>query len=256
MNSRSKNKATIRFYEELNDFLESKKRKRRFEFDFRLSPAVKDVIESFGVPHTEVDLILVNGQSVGFERKIENGDDISVYPVFESFDLSGVQRLRPAQLRIVKFVLDVHLGKLAKLLRVCGFDARYENNFNDKEIIEISLGEKRTILTRDLGLLKNSVVTHGYFVRNIKAPDQLREIIERFHLNKSIEPFTRCTLCNAKLERVDKTSIAGQIPPKVKNHFDEFRLCIQCGKIYWRGSHYDKLKQIIDGLNRSGSKNI
>lgn len=251
MNSGFIKKASIRFYEELNDFLERGKRKKRFEFNFNLSPAVKDVIESFGVPHTEVDLILVNGKSVGFERKIESGDDISVYPVFESFDISGVQHLRSAQLRKVKFVLDVHLGKLAKLLRLCGFDTHYNNNLNDKELIELSLREKRIILTRDVGLLKNSAVTHGYFVRNITAPEQLKEIIERFQLNKSVKPFTRCIVCNGKLEPVNKNSVAERIPHKVKIHFDEFNLCKKCGKIYWRGSHYNNLKKILDFLDKN-----
>ena len=155
-------KIQIRFYEELNDFLPEEKKKKRFTHYYIDRTSVKDLIESFGVPHTEVDLIFVNGESVGFKYKINDGDDISVYPVFESLDISEVQHLRAKPLRKPKFVADVHLGRLTRYLRMMGFDVYYRNDLEDNEIVDISLKEKRTILTKDLGILKRNEVTHGY----------------------------------------------------------------------------------------------
>ena len=177
-------KVFLRFYEELNDYLPEEKKKTKFEHLFKGSPSVKDLIESEGVPHIEIDLILVNGVSVDFGYKVREEDNISVYPVFESLDISKIQHLRTKPLREKKFVLDVHLGTLARYLRMLGFDAHYENNYNDDSIIKISLNEKRTILTKDIGLLKRNEVAHGYYVRNINPDKQLKEIVGRFDLKK------------------------------------------------------------------------
>lgn len=179
--------AYLRFYEELNDFLPEKKRKTRFEHKFTDSPSIKDMIESLGVPHCEIDLIFVNGISVDFGHPVNNEDDISVYPEFESLDIKEVQHLRPEPLRNPKFVLDVHLGALAKYLRMLGIDSYYENNLTDDDLIKISAKEKRAILTRDISLLKNGNVTRGYFVRNIYPEEQVKEIISRFDLRRKIK---------------------------------------------------------------------
>jgi uncharacterized protein with PIN domain len=248
--SESKNKISIRFYEELNDLIDKDKRKIRFDYFYRGTPSVKDVIEALGVPHTEVDLILVNGKSVDFKYRVKSSDDISVYPVFESFDISDIQRLRPKPLRNIKFILDVHLGKLARLLRVCGFDTYYSNKSDDKEIIDISIKRNRTIITRDSGILKNNLVVHGYFVRSRNSDKQLEEVFRRFHLHSMMKPFSRCSLCNSKLKGVSKEKIESRLPLKVKEHFDEFVICGGCEKIYWKGSHFDKLKKMIQKLER------
>ena len=180
-------KIHFRFYEELNDFLPEEKRKVCFAHNYIDRASVKDVIESLGIPHTEVDMILVNSNSVGFDYLINEGDDISVYPVFESLDISDVQHLRPKPLRNPKFIADVHLGKLTRYLRMIGFDVLYENNFEDDEIVKISLEEKRAILTKDLGILKRSEVTHGYWVRCSIVKEQVVEIVKRFDLKKLIK---------------------------------------------------------------------
>lgn len=243
------NKVHFRFYEELNDFLPPARRKITFVHRFTNNASVKDMIESLGVPHTEVDLILVNGVSVKFDYLVKDEDSISVYPVFESFDISVVQHLRPEPLRKPKFILDVHLGKLAKLMRMLGLDTLYENDYNDKEIIKISKKERRTILTRDIGILKQNVVTYGYFVRNIKAEKQVLEIIERFNLHKFINPFSRCLECNTLLEPINKNLVIDRLPQKVKESQNNFWICKQCDKIYWRGTHYQKMKKLLNELN-------
>jgi hypothetical protein len=236
---------TIRFYEELNDFLSRELRKRDISHKINATSTVKDVIESFGVPHTEVDLILINGVSVGFGHIPLDGDRISVYPVFESFDVSNVTRLRPEPLRFPRFILDVHLGKLARKLRMIGFDAIYRNDLNDPEIISIASAEKRIILTRDIGILKHGAVAHGYFIRSQNIDKQIREVIHRFDLAGSMKPWTRCIVCNGSIEPANKQKIEHLLKPKTRKFFNVFYKCSGCSKIYWEGSHFKRIKDQI-----------
>jgi uncharacterized protein len=238
----------FRFYEELNDFLKNEKRKTRFEHNFAGSPSIKDMIESLGVPHTEIDLILVNGNSVNFSYIVKDKDDIAVYPVFESLDISNIQHLRAKPLRNIKFVLDVHLGTLARYLRMIGFDSKYQNNFIDNEMVNISLKENRTILTRDKGILKRNQVTHGYWVRNENPELQLKEVADRFCLTNQVREFDRCLDCNSRLEKVDKESIITKLPLRVRQRQNDFWHCKECDKIFWRGSHFEKMKKMINRL--------
>lgn len=238
-------KIHLRFYEELNDFLPKEKQKAKFSHAFIDRNSVKDVIESFGIPHTEVDLILINGKSVGFDYLINDGDEISIYPVFESFDISDVQHLRPKPLRNPKFIADVHLGKLTRYIRMIGFDVIYKNSYTDDEIVKLSKNEKRTILTRDVGILKRNEVTHGYFVRNTKVKKQVIEVIKRFDLQKEINEFVRCIECNDLLINVEKKAILQQLPPKVAASQNEFSRCPSCKKIYWQGTHHQQMHSFI-----------
>ncbi len=242
--------AYFRFYEELNDFLPQKNRRKEFVYKFFGKPSVKEAIESFGVPHTEIDLILINGSSVDFSHHIEEGDRISVYPRFESIDISSVIRLRPKPLREVKFVCDVHLGKLSHYLRLLGFDTLYDKEFLDAEIIRISLEEKRIVLTRDLGILKQKQVKHGYFIRETDPTKQVKEVLRRFDLKEKIMPFTRCLECNDQLRPVKKAEITDELLPETKKVFHTFMQCPSCKRVYWEGSHYDKLSKFVDSLKK------
>lgn len=241
-------RGAIRFYEELNDFLPPSRKKIRYEINFTGTPSVKDIIEAQGVPHTEIDLILVNGTSVRFNKRLNGDEDISVYPVFESFDISKVQMLRPRPLRRPKYVLDVHLGTLSKYMRMLGFDALYRNDFTDPEIITLSVVQKRCILTRDIGILKHSAVLHGYWIRNSNPLKQIEEVVRRFHLHGEIKEFTRCVRCNAKLKKISREKAAAGLPPKVKMFQREFSFCPDCSKTYWKGTHYDKMSSLIEHL--------
>ena len=241
-------KIYFRFYEELNDFLPEEKRKTRFTHDYIDRASVKDVIESLGTPHTEVDLILVNGNSVGFDYLINDGDDISVYPVFESLDITNVQHLRPKPLRVPKFIADVHLGKLTRYLRLMGFDVLYKNDFDDNEIVNLSLKETRTILTKDRGILKRSEVTHGYWVRSTKIIEQVIEVIKRFDLKNIIKEFSRCIECNSVLKPISKNEIIDDLPPKVSEFQDSFSICPSCQKIFWKGTHHQKMLSFIQSV--------
>lgn len=241
----------LRFYEELNDFLPEERKKKRFTHDFFNRTSVKDLIESLGVPHTEVDLILVNGKSVNFKYLIHDGDDISVYPVFESFDITEVQHLRPKPLRKPKFVADVHLGRLTRYLRMMGFDVSYKNNFDDDEIVRVSLKEKRAILTKDRGILKRRDVTHGFWIRSTKVEEQAKEVLSRFDLKKEIKEFSRCIECNDSLKSIKKETIIKQLPPKVAAAQNEFYKCPSCNKIYWKGTHYQQMLSFIKSLKNN-----
>jgi hypothetical protein len=184
--------ADFRFYEELNDFLRPELRKRTFSHAFNGTPAVKDVIEAIGVPHAEVDLVLIDGESVGFARRLRDGDRVAVYPVFERFDISPLTRLRPRPLRRTRFVLDVHLGTLARYLRLLGFDTLYRNDYDDHEIVRLAHDQSRIILTRDKGLLKHAAVARGRWIRHLRPIEQLRETLAAFDLVRSARPLTRC----------------------------------------------------------------
>ncbi|MCH7974616.1 MAG: Mut7-C ubiquitin/RNAse domain-containing protein [Bacteroidetes bacterium] len=241
-------KIYFRFYEEINYFLPKEKRKVRFTHNYTVRASVKDVIESLGVPHTEVDLILVNGKSVGFDYLINDGDDISVYPVFESLDITNVQHLRPKPLRNPKFIADVHLGRLVRYLRMMGFDVLYKNDFVDDEIVTLSLIETRAILTRDRGILKRSEVTHGYWIRSTKVKEQVIEVLKRFDLKNIIKEFSRCIECNSLLIKINKDKILNELPPKVARTQEEFYRCPVCKKNYWKGTHHQKMLFFIQSV--------
>jgi uncharacterized protein len=238
----------IRFYEELNDFLPLSRKKVSFLHTFFGKPAVKELIEGLGVPHTEIDLILINGTSVSFDHPVKANDRIAVYPRFESLDITTVTHLRPSPLRHIRFMADVHLGKLSRYLRMVGFDTFYAKELSDEEMIERAIAEKRIILTRDLGILKNKRVTHGYFLRQIQPLEQLREVLNRFDLKKRMAPFSRCLVCNGELLPVEKKEIEALLLPETKSYFDLFFRCSLCRRIYWEGSHFTHMKRIINAL--------
>lgn len=238
-------RVSIRFYEELNDFLPRSRQKREFEVAFRGRRSVKDLIESLGVPHVEVDLILANGESVGFEYLVRDGDRISVYPMFESIDIAPLTRLRPAPLRQTRFVLDVHLRKLARYLRLFGFDVLFDASFDDAVLAEISAREKRVLLTRDRGLLMRKIVERGLIVRNTDPKKQIQEVLQRLDLYASCRPFSRCLECNASVLPLEGEIPNDEIPPGVRAWCGEFFRCEGCGKIYWKGSHFEKLERFV-----------
>jgi len=239
------NHASFRFYAELNDFLPPHRKQVIFSRAFYGQPTVKDTIEALGVPHTEVDLILVNCESVDFSCRIKDGDQVSIYPVFESIDIAAVLRVRPQPLREVRFVLDTHLGRLAGYLRMLGFDALYQNDFQDEELASLSSIGRRILLTKDRGLLKRGEVTHGYCVREIHPRRQLVEILRRFDLVDLIKPYERCIRCNGLVIPVDKEEIIDQLQSETRRYYDEYHRCQDCDRVYWRGSHYQRMQLFI-----------
>ena len=243
---------SIRFYEELNDFLPKDLRKKNINYSFNGRRSVKDLIEAIGVPHVEVDLILINGKPVDFVYIVQNEDRISVYPVFETLSIKGISPLREKPLRDLKFVLDVHLTKLTKRMRLLGFDVNYKKNRDDSELAYISETEKRILLTRDIQLLKRKIITRGLFIRNTDPDKQIIEVLEKFDLRNECRPFHRCINCNGEIHRLafqkEINFISHNVPEGVLDWCREFFICKSCKKIYWKGSHYEKLQKIIQRI--------
>jgi len=236
----------LRFYEELNDFLPPALRKTTITYELTRRASVKDVIESFGVPHTEIELILANGRSVDFSYIVQAGDRISVYPMFEALDISPLIRLREKPLRELRFIIDANLGRLARYLRLLGFDTLYRNNYPDQEIARIAQQDRRIVLTRDRALLQHKSITHGYFVRSDKPREQVKEILARLDLYDHVHPFTRCLRCNGEMEDVEKHTVDHQLQPRTRQYYDRFRRCTACGQAYWRGSHFERMERLCE----------
>jgi uncharacterized protein with PIN domain len=249
--ARPDHSAEFRFYEELNDFLPAGRRKVSFDQSFHGTPSVKDTIQAIGVPHSAIDLILVNGLSVDFTYRLKGGERVAVYPVFERLDISPVVKLRAEPLRLTRFILDVHLGKLARFLRMLGFDTAYSPEWDDDEIIRFSQEQSRIILTRAIGILKQSRVSHGHWIRHHQPLDQLNEVLGTLDLSRQLRPFTRCMECNGLISPVSKDEIQAFVAPEIFGRFDAFWQCEGCRKIYWQGSHYARMLERIKCISPS-----
>ncbi|CRZ16250.1 Mut7-C RNAse domain-containing protein [Mycolicibacterium neworleansense] len=239
---------TVRAYAELNDFLDPQARGVPVRRPCRSHQTVKDLLEAMGIPHTEVDLILVNGDPAGFGHRPAVGDRIAVYPMFEALDIGQTARLRPVPLRNPRFVIDVNLGRLARLLRVLGFDVWWSSDADDQSLAAISVEQQRILLTRDRGLLKRRVITHGLFVHSQSPEEQTLEVLRRLDLRRRVAPFTRCVRCNGRLAAVPKEQVIDRLEPLTRRYYDEFSQCPGCGRIYWPGTHFVRLASLVDRL--------
>ena len=238
--------ATFRFYGELNDFLARERRGIGFSTPCAREATTKHMIEALGVPHTEVELILVNGESTGLDALLEEGDRVAVYPRFSSLDVADLVHMRLMPPGRLRFVADAHLGGLARLLRMAGFDTIYDNGIRDEQVEALAMDEGRVVLTRDRELLKRRGVEYGAYVRALKAQAQLRETFERFGLAERARPFTLCLHCNAPLREVAKDAVLERLPPTVRAAQDEFRTCEVCHRVYWKGSHWQRMNSMLD----------
>lgn len=207
--------------------------------------SVKDAVESCGVPHTEVDLLLVDGVSVGFAAQLRGGETVDVHPPETAADTDAPSRVRPPPLPGDRFLLDVHLGRLAERLRLLGFDAGYRNDAVDADLAATAARERRWLLSCDRGLLMRSAVTHGYLLRSRAPREQVVEVLDRFELRDRIAPFTRCVRCNDLLEPVEKAATADRLEPGTRRHHDAFVRCRGCDRLYWEGSHHEALRTFV-----------
>jgi uncharacterized protein with PIN domain len=193
----------------------------------------------------------VDGASVGFDHRLADAQRVAVYPVFEAIDISPLQRLRAEPLRVTRFVVDVNLGKLARRLRMLGFDTFYGNRLEDGEIVDIARREHRIILTRDRRLLFRKAVTHGYWVRSDDPARQLTEVVERLDLAGQADPLRRCLECNGLIESVDRKTVWSSLEPLTRRYYKTFFRCPDCGKVYWEGSHVAHMNGAIRRLVES-----
>ena len=240
--------ATLRFYAELNDFLPPDRQQRDLTLPFVAPAPVRHLIELAGVPHTEVEVILLDGESVDLETSVGNGQRLAIYPIFEAFDARPLLRLRPVPLRTPRFLADAHLGALARRLRLLGFDTRWLNDLGDAGLVALARREGRILLTRDRHLLMRRELTHGCFIHPVIPQAQLAYLLERLQLCPEIAPFTRCTLCNGLLEERPPAQVQSRVPPRVHATQQAFWQCQDCGQLYWRGSHWQAMCRQIQAL--------
>jgi hypothetical protein len=246
-------RATFCFQGELNFFLPQHQQNANFIYQFKERPSIKDAIESLGVPHPEVNSIVVNGKAVDFSYLMKDEDRIIVYPISVDPKIIPTIPLQPPLPTIPRFILDVHLGKLASSLRMLGFDTLYRNDYEDAQIAFVAFQDKRIVLTRDKGVLMRNLVTHGYYIRETDPDKQIVEVLKRFNLSNLVKPFRRCIRCNGVLTPVAKEAIADQLPQRTKQQIDEFRRCNSCRQIYWQGAHYERMEKFVrQVLSKSG----
>lgn len=236
---------SIKFHEDLNDLIRSEYRDVYSALHLNHRTTVKDIVESFGVPHTEIDTILVNGEPVGFCFRISDGDVIDAYPVAIDGGISRASGLQEKELLDARFIADCHLGKLVGKMRLLGLDVTYGSNITDDELANAVIEEKRVLLTRDRRLLMRAVIDRGYLVRSQNPAEQLSEVIRRFDLRRHLRPFSRCAGCNGILESTEKSVVLHLLKPKTKKYYEVFSRCESCGQVYWQGSHFAALEKFI-----------
>ncbi len=239
-------KVWLRFHGDLNIFLQSKSKETVIERRLAEKTSIKDVIESCGVPHPEVDVILVDDQAVGFAHTVEEEAKIDVFPV-ENRNTNGTKE-RLQTVGLSRFIADGHLGALTRNLRLLGIDVAYSKQADDRELLKIMASENRALLTRDRRLLMHGIVQHGYYPRSQDADQQTVEVVRRFDLSDLLAPFTRCLRCNAPLEEAAKADVVEKLEPLTKIYYHVFRRCPECKQIYWPGSHFPKLQKRIEEI--------
>ena len=229
------------FLGRLKDFLPHEQREQSIAVEFRGRQSIKHLAESLGVPHPEMGQVEINGQEGSLNTITKDGDQVQIYPIPDGY---------PAEPR---FLLDNHLGRLAAYLRMLGFDGLYRSDYRDEELADVLQQEERILLSRDRRLLMRKVVTHGYCPRSLDSLEQLREVVQRFDLAKRIVPFHRCLRCNHVLEPASKESVLDRLEPLTKVYFDEFMLCPDCKRIYWKGSHFERMQGIVEKIRNTFS---
>ena len=230
--------ARFDFTPSLHPLLKRDLRGQPVEIRFQGPQSIKHLIESLHIPHTEIGPLIANGESIGLEYIVHDGDRIEV------------REVAPVELdEEPRYVLDGHLGRLASHLRMLGLDSLYDNAYEDDELMQISVEEERTLLTRDRQLLMRKVITQGYLLRSLYSIEQLYEVAKRYRLGKWIRPFQRCMNCNHPLEPVEKETVLEKLEPLTKKYYDEFKLCFACDQVYWKGSHYAKMVRVIENLS-------
>ena len=238
----------IQFFAQLQDFITVDKRHQAFDFAFIKPRSIKDLIESIGIPHTEIDIILVNRKSVDFSYLVTGGEQIEVYPHASRLDLPLLLHNQPQIPSPPRFVLDVHLGRLSGYLRMLGFDTLYRNDYDDPTLADISASEQRILVTSDRRLLMRKQVALGYLMRSRKPRQQIKELINRYQLNAKPSQVVRCRDCNGIIRAVDKQQIASQLLPLTRRYYRKFYQCEDCKKIFWKGSHYQHMQALISSI--------
>jgi uncharacterized protein len=240
--------ASFRFDAALDDFLAPDRRGREFSVACARAATTKHMIEALGIPHTEVEAILVNDAHADFDRILAEGDRVAVLASQPRVAGTRSCRLRGPLPDPPRFVADAHLGGLARLMRMAGFDTLYDNGYRDERIEAIAVGEGRIVLSRDRELLKRQAIVHGCFPHALASEQQFREVCARLGLARRTRPFSRCLVCNAPLRAVEKAQVLESLPPSVRACQQRFSTCETCGRIYWEGSHWQRMQGVLATL--------
>jgi hypothetical protein len=238
-------RATFHLHGALNDFLPPWKKDQPLSLVFNPDQSVKHLVESLGVPHTEIGAVLVDGSPVNFDYLVRAGELVEIDPIEDEV---GAGR----SIAEFHFVVDNHLGRLACYLRMLGFDTLYRNDFADAELAHIAEEQGRILLTRDRRLLMRKQVQRGCCLRSLMPQQQLLEVVRRYHLRGHFVPFRRCMRCNGILQPVTKKAVLNRLEPLTRKYFDEFRICPDCQQVYWNGSHYQQMRRLIQDLEENG----
>lgn len=245
--------AYFHFHAELNNFLAPPLRQRSFSRRCSRDASVKHMIEALGVPHTEVELIVVNGASVDFSYRLCDGDRVGVYPCAGSTGVPGPVLLRPQAPGVARFIADAHLGQLAKRLRMLGFDVLYRNDYSDAEVARIAASEERIVLTRDRDLLIRKEITRGCYLHAVAGDAQLTEVVNRFGLAQRVRAFSRCLTCNGVLRSVEKAAVVQRVPQHSRQAYERFYECQDCAQVYWEGSHVARMRLRVEQALRAAA---
>ena len=229
--------AEVRFAAELLLFLAPRNRGGRVRVTCDGVSTLGHVVESLGVPLPEVGALVVNGAPVRAGYRLGGGDMAEAAAVD-----------RPQRLPAARFILDVHLGTLARRLRLVGVDAAYGNDLDDDVLIERANAGRRVLLTQDRGLLCRRRLWLGAYVRGARPDDQLGDVLDRF--GPPLAPWTRCTACNGRLVPVAKADVEPLLEPGTRRTYHAFARCGGCGRVYWRGAHSRRLEAIVDAAMR------
>ncbi len=244
------NTARFRFHSELNDFFSNDGSVTERILTFNPGQTVKHLVESLGVPHTEVQFARLGGQAISLSYQAQDGDVIDLFPVSIPPRTEDIL-VQPPKTGEPRFVVDNHLGRLAAYLRMLGLDTLYRNDYQDEELAQISGEQDRILLTRDLRLLMRKSVQNGYWVRSLEPAEQFIEVVRRYQLEQYVRPFQRCLRCNALLQPVSKEEVLPRLQPLTRQYFNEFRICPDCGQIYWKGSHFERMEKMISDIAKS-----
>ena len=228
--------ATFRFHDELERFLAPAHRGRLIARDCARAATLKNAIEALGVPHTEVGRLAVNGAPATLARIVREGDAVEVFPPAPGTGTGDGP---------LAFIADAHLGGLARMLRMLGFDTLYDNGFHDPEIIAIAARERRIVLSRDRELLKCREIARGAYVHALKPEAQLRELAARYALERHMRPFTLCLECNLPLTEAARDVAQARIPDRIFARYARFMHCAGCNGIFWEGSHWERMRAVL-----------
>lgn len=243
----------LRFYEELNAFIPQDLRKKRFTHTLKVQTSVKDLIESFNIPHTQVNMILVNSEQAEFGHLINDHDDVSVFPYFHRFDVTNLTKITHPEPQTIRFVVDNHLKNLARDLRMLGLDTIYNESNATSKLIALANSQDRILLTKNRNVLKYNILNYGYYVYAKQKDDQLEEVIMQFKLTDKIRFLSRCLECNTKIKSIEKEKVCDRLPIKVREKHSTFTYCPNCDRIFWKGTHYEmmvqKFEKILGGIN-------